>query len=238
MVEREANLGLGASVIAGVSQVCREHGRVIVLEDDLVLAPTFLEYMNAALERYRNAADVYAVSGFMYPVQVPDGVDALFMPFVSSWGWATWQRAWAAFDEAAAGRQTVERSWRLRRRFDLGGSYPFSELLDAQRRGVVDSWAIRWYLSVFQRGGLSLFPARSQVENRGFGSGATNCDVSLPESARSEARPFRVERWPEPCIEEAVFRSTRRLLARDHGYIARFVNRCNSWMRARSIRRG
>src|SRR5688572_18082092 len=69
IVERERNLGLAQSVITGVSEVVGEHGEVIMLEDDLELSPVVLDYLNAALERYRNEERAMHVSSFMYPVR-------------------------------------------------------------------------------------------------------------------------------------------------------------------------
>src|SRR5690349_5403622 len=40
--ERTENIGLAQSIIEGVTELCRTHGVVIVLEDDLVVAPGFL----------------------------------------------------------------------------------------------------------------------------------------------------------------------------------------------------
>lgn len=225
VVERERNLGLAASVIDGVTRVCREQGSVIVLEDDLVVAPTFLDYMNRALDRYREDDRVYAVSGYMHPVAAPASADASFLPLVSSWGWGTWLRAWSAFDASAAGREALRRSRRLRRRFDLGWSYPFWSLLEQQRRGEVDSWAIRWYLSVFLRGGLSLFPAQSLVEHRGLDAEATHWAGNLPQAiSAAVAHPFRVERWPAVVVDGVVLRDVRRLLGRDNGPVPRALN--------------
>ena len=48
---RERNAGLANSIIAGVSEICDGSGRVIVLEDDLIVAPQFLDFMNAGLDR-------------------------------------------------------------------------------------------------------------------------------------------------------------------------------------------
>src|SRR5262245_8311088 len=48
VVERAANMGLAASVIAGVTEVLRTSERVIVLEDDLILSPLFLDWINNA----------------------------------------------------------------------------------------------------------------------------------------------------------------------------------------------
>src|SRR5258706_2443631 len=75
VIERERNLGLARSVIAGVSEVVGEHGAAIVIEDDLELSPVALDYFNAALERYRDEERVMHVAGYMYPVTavVPAG---------------------------------------------------------------------------------------------------------------------------------------------------------------------
>ncbi len=224
VVERERNLGLAASVIDGVTRLCAGRGAAIVLEDDLVLAPPFLAYMNEALERYRQDERVYAVSGYMYPVPPPASADAALLPLVSSWGWGTWQRAWSAFDPSAAGHQALRRSFRLRRRFDLGGSYPFWSLLEKQLHGQADSWAIRWYLSVFLRGGLSLFPGQSLVEHRGLDAEATHWSGRTAGIAATVARPYRVTRWPAPRVDGQVLRSVRRLLARDYGPVPRALN--------------
>src|SRR5436190_13338282 len=88
VVERPTNLGLANSVIDGTTRLIREFGRVIVVEDDLVVSPRFLEYMNRALERYQDDDSVMQVSGYMFPIDVAAETDAFFMPFTTSWGWA------------------------------------------------------------------------------------------------------------------------------------------------------
>ena len=52
VVENKFNRGLAESIIAGVTQVVEAQGRVIVVEDDLVLSPHFLAFMNQALDCY------------------------------------------------------------------------------------------------------------------------------------------------------------------------------------------
>lgn len=217
LVEREENLGLARSIIDGVTRLCREHGRVIVLEDDLVLSPTFLAYMNEALERYAEVPNVYGVSGFMYGAKPRRDVDAAFLPIIHSWGWATWERAWRAFDPDATGFEALRADAALRRRFDLDGTYYYFDMLQAQREGRNDSWAIRWYLSVFLRGGLTLFPVRSLVENRGFGDGGEHCVGEAPPHARAVAAPFEVRRFPEPRLDALTYRRVTRFIGRDFG---------------------
>lgn len=204
VVERPQNLGLARSVIDGVTSLVNEHGRVIVLEDDLLTSPYFLTYMNEALEKYKNSEQVMQISGYMFPVEIGTNKDALFLPFTTSWGWATWRRAWQHFDASAGGYANLKNDRAKRMAFDLEDSYPYFKMLESQLRGEIDSWAIRWWLSVFLCNGLVLYPCQSLVENIGFdgsgthrvkcGYGPTQGDwerkLSLPEEVELSTQKF------------------------------------------------
>lgn len=171
----DTNQGLSGSIIGGVSAVTRRFGRAIVIEDDLLLAPNFLAYMNEALDRYAGETAVFQVSGYMFNVPGFAGRrDALLLPLTVSWGWATWQRAWDAFDPEAPGWVDLRGNRELRRRFNLRGAYDFSSMLEDQMAGGADSWAIRWYWSVFRAEGLVLFPPRTLVDNTGMDGSGTH----------------------------------------------------------------
>jgi hypothetical protein len=195
LVERPANLGLRASIIDGVTGLCRERGRVIVLEDDLVTSPHFLDFMNGGLEAYQQAERVMQIAGYMFPTSVPLPEDALFLWVSTSWGWATWDRAWQHFDPSAGGYERLAQDAALREKFNLNGHYKYFDLLRAQREGRRDSWAILWYLSVFLQEGLVLYPRKSLVRNIGFdGSGANRF---IKEFAQEDLEPsFRVTSFP------------------------------------------
>jgi hypothetical protein len=175
VIEAGRNRGLASSVIAGVTQVVQTHGRVVVVEDDLVLAPTFLAFMNRALDRYVEDQDVMQISGHMVPVDPGNDHDAVFLPMACSWGWATWARAWHRFDPTMRDFTTLQRQPGLRRQFDLGGAYPYFSILQRQRAGRADSWFIRWYLSLFMQGGMVLYPRQSLVRNDGFDGTGVHC---------------------------------------------------------------
>jgi hypothetical protein len=175
--EAAVNLGVARSVGDGVTMLCERYGRVIVVEDDLVVAPAFLDFMNRALDAYVDDERVMQISGHMFPVEPASGKSsATFLPFVTSWGWATWARAWAHFDSAGLCSDAVVGTPDARRRFDLDGAYPYFRMLRRQQRGEIDSWAICWYLSVFGRAGLVLYPARSLVRNEGFDGSGMHCE--------------------------------------------------------------
>ena len=191
--ESPVNRGLAASIIDGVSRLCAAHGRVIVVEDDLVVAPVFLDFLNRGLDSYADDGRVMQISGHMFPVDLSGtDSDAVFLPFTTSWGWATWQRAWAQFDPAMQAFERLVGDRALRRRFDLDNAYPYFAMLKKQKAREIDSWAIRWYLSVFMRDGLVLYPRRTLIENVGFDGSGTHCAddgqqlvVDLPNSQLS-----------------------------------------------------
>ena len=170
----EINRGLSQSIIDGVSAVIRRYGRAIVVEDDLLLAPNFLNYMNTALNFYQHEEKVFQISGYMFETQELDDQNAaMLLPLTVSWGWATWQRAWKCFDISATGWQHLLSNSALRRKFDIDGVYGYSTMLARQMMGKRDSWAVRWYWSAFQNDALTVFPPQTLVRNLGFdGSGS------------------------------------------------------------------
>jgi hypothetical protein len=180
-LERETNLGIDQSVIAGVTDVCDRFGRVIVIEDDLVVSPLFLQFLNRGLRRYESEPRVMQISGHMFDVpQLRKQNEAVFLPMTTSWGWATWKRAWDQFDPEADGWRDRLHDEPARRRFDLEGNFEYSGMLAREMRRKVGAWDIRWYYTVFARDGLALFPPRTLVVNAGFDGTGTHDRLALP----------------------------------------------------------
>ena len=174
IIEREVNWGLAKNIINGVSSRVKESGRVIVLEDDLIVAPHFLKFMNDALEMYKDEPQVGHIQAceFFEDNTLPD---TFLIKWTGSWGWATWERAWNLFnpDGAALLHQLEERQ--LTRAFDFNNSYGFTRMLHRQIEGKNNSWAIRWNASLFLKNVLSLNVGKSLVQNIGFDGSGTNC---------------------------------------------------------------
>jgi len=177
VVEREQNLGLACSISTGVTELCNTYGRVIVVEDDHALRPDFIDYMLQALDRYEECNDVYQISGYMFPVDHPTSPDAFFLPLTTTWGWATWERAWKIFDWNAHNAIEKLTDDAIRRQFDLDDAYPFAEMLKKRLSGDNESWGILWWWSVWQVSGLVLHPRKSLVWVGGFDGTGTHCGI-------------------------------------------------------------
>lgn len=177
IIEQETNQGLACSIIGGVSALCDQFGAVIVIEDDLILAPKALRFLEQGLTQYRSDPKVMHVSAYMFPVpkKVPP---AFFYREATCWGWATWDRAWAHFEPDPAVIQDFVRSRNLVSQFNINDTMFFWQMLEKQRLGEIDSWAIRWYGSMFMQGGLALHPGQSLVQNGGFDGTGVHCSVT------------------------------------------------------------
>lgn len=192
-VERDRNYGLAANIIDGVTRVVNEYGRVIVLEDDLVTAPGFLQFMNDALDTYADEPRVGHIQAYDF-TQNPRLPETFLIKFTGSWGWATWQRAWQHFNPDGQYLLEELRRRHLTHRFDFNGKYGFTRMLRRQVEGKNNSWAIRWNASLFLQDILSLNVGRSLVQNEGFDGSGTHCGADHLYQAKLYPDRLRVEK--------------------------------------------
>lgn len=170
----EKNKGLGASLIAGITQVIRQFGKCIVVEDDLYCGKNFLSFMNQGLNIYATNNDVFSVCGYTNKVTRPKGYnyDAYSCVRSSSWGWGTWLDRWESVDWNLTDWAECEK--RAKDFNHWGGSDCFAMLRD-WHVGRNHSWAIRFCYSQFVQNKVSIFPMISKVANEGFNGEGTNC---------------------------------------------------------------
>lgn len=175
IVEAPENKGLANSIITGVTQVVNTYGKVIVLEDDLITTPNFLDFMNKALFFYKQNEKIYSISG--YSMDLPSlknySKDYYLGYRASSWGWATWKEKWQDVDWDVKDYNTFKSSFLMKKKFNRGGS-DLSRMLKNQMNGKIDSWAIRWCYHQFKKDMFTVFAAKSKVSSIGFGADATH----------------------------------------------------------------
>ena len=168
------NKGLGPSIISGVSEIISKYGKVIVLEDDLIVQPNFLRFMNEGLNKYQTTEEVFSICGYTNRITTPKKYmyDAYFCTRSSSWGWGTWADRWQSVDWSFDNWE----EWRkyIKSFNKWGGSDCFS-MLRGCKDGRNKSWAIRFCFAQFLQNKFSIFPIKSLVNNNGFDGEGTNC---------------------------------------------------------------
>ena len=167
VIVQKQNQGLAQSIINGVTELVNEYGKVIVFEDDLLSSTHTLQYFNEALNRYQNEEKLMHISAYMYPLASADSLpETFFYRAVHSWGWATWKRAWNHFNPDIDDLMKQFDAQKINR-FSIEGKMNFWNQMKGFKAGKNNSWAIRWYASVFLKQGLSINPLKSLINNIG-----------------------------------------------------------------------
>ncbi len=180
--ESKKNKGLANSIISGVTEVINKHGKVIVLEDDLITSPAFLEYMNFLLNRYEKEKKVFSVTGYNHPpklMKIPKNYkyDVYFTPRSSSWSWGTWKDRWENVDWEIKDFEEFSKNKKRKQEFNQGGDDMYN-MLKKQMQGELDSWAIRWSYHHFKNKSFGIHPVKSYVNNIGHDGKGMNCGMS------------------------------------------------------------
>ena len=193
IVERKYNIGLASNIIDGVSQIVNDFGKIIVLEDDLLTSPYFLDFMNEGLRIYEEDKNVVSIHGYSYPVK-ENLPDTFFIRGADCWGWATWKRGWSVFEPD--GKLLLKKLTETDQleSFDFNGASRYVQMLKDQTEGKVNSWAIRWYASAFINNMYTLYPGKSLISNTGGDGTGTNTGFADVDAVPLSPDPVYITR--------------------------------------------
>ncbi len=173
IIKRDVNIGLAQNIIDGVTKIINQYGKIIVLEDDIVTSPYFLNFMNDSLNFYEKTSKVWHISGWNYPISDENLDDVFLYRTMNCWGWATWKDRWNNYEKNP---QKLLSSFSEKNiyEFNLDNATNFWEQVEKNHTKQMNTWAIFWYTTIFKNQGLCLNPTQSFVENIGFDGTGTN----------------------------------------------------------------
>lgn len=230
IVARDRNLGLAKNIIEGVSQVVSEYGRAIVLEDDLIVSPGFIDFMNWGLNRFHADQRIGSLHGYCYP-GMPTNPPLFLMKGGDCWGWATWRDRWTLFEPS--GRKLLLELLRRRKlyEFTLAFSAPYCRMLCRQISGHNSSWAVRWHASLFLQDRYTVYPSKSLVHNIGLDSSGTHCGTSELYGAEvGDIDGIDLDALPELKTSQQAYRHFQSVFDKDRSGISRMVYRTSSFV--------
>ena len=179
IIESKENKGLAKSVIDGVTEIINEKEKVIVVEDDLITSKFFLEYMNNALDFYNKDEKIWSISGYNLPIEIANDYEYdIYLGYRGcSWGWATWKDRWNTVDWEVKDYKKFKHSYRKRKIINRGGP-DMAQMLDAQMKGLCDSWAIRWCYEQSKQNKYTVYPVKSLIQNCGLDGTGTHSGIN------------------------------------------------------------
>jgi len=202
--------------ILACGDLTERFGSVVLLEDDLYVAPGFYAYAVAALDRYAADERIAGVSLYTHQrnvhVQRPfvplhDGADVFFLQLASSWGQAWTAAQWRAF-----------RAW-----YGTGRAVgPDAPVPPYVRSWPESSWLSRFILYMVETGRQFVYPRVSLTTNFGdpgthFARPRSDCQVPLLGGPRDFAF---VDLDASGAVYDPFFEVTPACLARLAGRLA------------------
>jgi hypothetical protein len=168
----DANMTCKYRVYSGITYALEHEEKVIILEDDVLPSISFFRFMDEMLEKYASNKEIMMVSGYnalgdIYHIEN----DYLFSGFPSIWGWGTWRSAWEKMD--------IDMSdWPERRKnFKVNPwclRYSLKQQFDSVYYRGLCSWGYVWRYSMLNNNGIGVTPAKTLIQNIGFGKDATH----------------------------------------------------------------
>jgi hypothetical protein len=194
--ESVTNLGLGRSILTGVTEVLNRHEAALVFEDDIVCVPGSYEYLCSALRYYREAKKVMSIAGWTHSgirPPIPDG-ESFFDGRFTCWGWGTWRRAWVGMHEPAV-KILRKCRWAFKDVYRYGSDLPESAFWEQ----AWNVWAVRFAMLHILRDGLCFHPPHSLTQHIGYDARSTNCKAQtvLEEEPLMPCPPIPSV-WPSP----------------------------------------
>ena len=221
------NKGLANSIESGVSEILKTNEKVIVIEDDIKVSKFFLEYMNSGLTIYEHDDRVASIHGYVYPT-INDLPETFFLKGADCWGWGTWRRAWAKYNNNGTELLQKIHNHRDKNMFDFEGAGGYLTMLEENIKKKNDSWAIKWYASTFLENMYTLYPGKSLVTNIGMDGtgthkGFSNLPVTFPSDSSIMVKKITVQ--DSAVARDAFTQYFKSIKCNNNLRLFRYINR-------------
>lgn len=195
------NYGCRGAIPRGLTSISEDYDSVIVLEDDMLLSRSALNYFLDGLSRFANCERVWSICGYgFHSTKLSRENKAYFLPHFHPWGWATWTAKWKTFDLYQDDILSEDMSLsHLKSSFNAFGLSNSMELMDLEQRQLVDCWDVRWHRHIFDQGGLCLYPSRNYINNTGYADGTHGSAINPTRLLIGPKIPLNEELplWPK-----------------------------------------
>lgn len=191
-VYRPRNLGLRVSPPQAEAAILADHGRIIVMEDDNLTSPDYLDFLNAGLQHFEDDPAVFSICGYCPPVgpqAAGDDSDFWYYPWNLSWGYALWKYKMDRLRPLETRYEARRGSGELRRQNRAGGLYVTDSLRRHHKGQKYFPDAILG-TAMFAAGMRCVLPVRSKVRNTGQdGTGQSTSRVTDKYDVPLDSKP-------------------------------------------------
>lgn len=182
VIRREKNYGIKNNYMFALDFVFEKYDRIVFSEDDNVFSIDFLNYMNECLEKFKNRRDIFSISGYNYPIQMPfTYTENIYLwQGHSAWGVGFWRDKYMKIDW---NEDVIEKTIRdffmdLKKvkEFNQIANIYIPTLMDMIEKKLIHGDA---YICLYQflNNMVSVFPTVSRARNLGQDGSGANCAI-------------------------------------------------------------
>ena len=204
IIERESN-SRTANNRGGLRMLLDRFGKVIYLEEDVVTAPYFLQFMNDALVRYQEEKKIFSITGwcpkFKEALPLPNG-SIFFVPRFCGWGLGIWKDRFdkikaISADDVESLKKTPAALKRIREQ--MGSD--LMPMIEAEALGNINALDVRCCYYQAMTGELTVYPYPALTRNIGLDGTGVHCGTELSEINGEFSEVFTYEySFPEKVV--------------------------------------
>ena len=194
------NLGCKINVIESIDWFFSNVEEGIILEDDCVPSESFFYFCEELLSKYKNNEKIMQINGFNSGLNSYLDTDDsyYFSKLNTTWGWATWRRAWQKFDYNLESYIEFKQKGKIKEFYkDKGISKWMEKYLDKTFNKEDNIWSINWAFSILKNSGLCITPNINLIENIGFDKQSTSGKTEIFNEWQ-ETKSFEIQSITHP----------------------------------------
>ena len=188
----EENLGCGKRVSSGISWVFEHVDRAVIIEDDCIIEPSFFQFCEELLEKYKDDERVTMISGLNHFNDWSCGNNSYFFTRTGAIAaWATWKRVWDQFDFNLCGfndeysKKIISESFH-NKRAAKARMKNWEDIFNKGKRGeVIRFWGPQFGYLKYKSGGMCIVPSHTLSSNVGVNPKATFSGAGLEFMAKA-----------------------------------------------------
>lgn len=209
IIRRNRNYGCRDNIVDAISTIITRYGKAIIIEDDILISKTFLDYMDEALDLYKNDKSIWSINAYQLPnlkIPVDYPYDVYLDPVNMCWGWGTWVDRWNQVDFALKDWEVERENPIVLSRLNRAGRH-FLDMINAQYDGRLDTWDVQCLYHVVKNGLMSIEPKFQLSKNIGFDPmvGGVHHNIASPLFSRQRYYNFRPKLVPNLTHDMRIF---------------------------------
>lgn len=176
IIKRDRNFGAVDNFLESLDEVFEKYDRVIISEDDNVFSIDFLAFVNKGLEVYEKRSDIFSISGYQYPIKVPQSYkdDVYIWTGYSAWGVGIWKEKWNKVDWGYHElKNFLDDKRNIKKIKSIADNY-VEALKNILKTGYITGDTLISYHLIIH-GLYSIFPIVSRVRNMGHDGSGVHC---------------------------------------------------------------